>query len=128
MTESISEEIRRRRVAAGLSQGALAKRAGIYRDSISNLELGKTPNARGTTIHRLRKALDEVEADHEPTPVTPVTPSAPGMISVSVVGLYGDKTLTVEASPENVDELGRLIDRIMANLRGVDASGGGADG
>ena len=45
MVAEVGEEIRRARVAAGVSQGAVARAAGLTHATVSRLERGVTPNA-----------------------------------------------------------------------------------
>jgi len=57
--------LRRHRVAAGLSQGALAARSGISSDAISMLERGVRSAPRGSTVARLAEALRLGPADRD---------------------------------------------------------------
>src|SRR5215472_9729288 len=75
--------LRRYRAAAGLSQEALAERAGLSRRGIADLERGARTFPYGETIRRLADALglDPVEraallaASHRPPASTRRTPS-----------------------------------------------------
>jgi len=50
-------ELRALRLAAGLSQEALAERAGISTDAIAALERGRRRHPRPSTVHALSGAL-----------------------------------------------------------------------
>lgn len=54
----MGERIKARRCELGLSQEELAKRAGLSRIEISNLERGATRFARWQTLLKLSKALE----------------------------------------------------------------------
>ncbi|MBK9129431.1 MAG: helix-turn-helix transcriptional regulator [Phycisphaerales bacterium] len=56
----IGKEIRRRRLAAGLTIEALAERSGVVPHHISNLERGKIPDPHVSTIIALAKGLGRV--------------------------------------------------------------------
>ena len=60
---SFGERLRRLRVAATLSQEALAERAGLSRNGISNLERGRSPAPRLETVRLLADALRLSETD-----------------------------------------------------------------
>src|SRR3954452_24439982 len=62
-TGSFGELLRRLRSAAGLSQEALAERAGLSRNGISNLERGVNPAPRLETVRLLAEALTLREPD-----------------------------------------------------------------
>lgn len=53
--------VRRRRIALGLTQKDLEQRTGIHQETISKIELGRTPDPRLTTVTALARGL-EVEA------------------------------------------------------------------
>jgi predicted transcriptional regulator len=53
---SISEQLRTRRLALGLTQDALAKRAGVIQTNYSKIELGKT-DPRFSTLQEIARAL-----------------------------------------------------------------------
>jgi DNA-binding XRE family transcriptional regulator len=52
----LGRNLRRVRTAAGLTQTALAKRSGIHRSYVSDLEAGQR-NATAVTLQRLAKVL-----------------------------------------------------------------------
>jgi ribosome-binding protein aMBF1 (putative translation factor) len=54
---SLGELVRRHRVAAGLSQEALAARAGVSRRGVSDIERGVIQAPRDDTLSRLADAL-----------------------------------------------------------------------
>ena len=120
MTESVADEIGRRRVALGITQGELAGMAGVHRDSVGNIELGKSKSPHPKTLRAVRAALDKAEAESGgPTTSAPKPRTATGPASVirfSVTGLYGDRTLSIEAPAEHHDALMVLVDRVMTNL------------
>jgi len=59
---SLARKIIRRRQAAGLSQVALARRAGIRAETLNRLEQGRhTPTV--ATVDKLDRALAEAEAE-----------------------------------------------------------------
>src|SRR5215212_11547166 len=65
MTEtSFGDLIRRHRTAAGLTQEALAERAGLSTRGISDLERGARGLPRKDTLQLLLQALDLSPADH----------------------------------------------------------------
>jgi SOS-response transcriptional repressor LexA len=54
---NIANRVKEKRVAAGLSQTALAKKAGIKQPSLSAIENGTAMNIRASTLSGLAKAL-----------------------------------------------------------------------
>ncbi|MCC6897603.1 MAG: helix-turn-helix transcriptional regulator [Polyangiaceae bacterium] len=56
----IGKEIRRRRLAAGLTIEALAERSGLVPHHISNLERGKIPDPHVSTLAAIAKGLGKV--------------------------------------------------------------------
>jgi transcriptional regulator with XRE-family HTH domain len=62
-TASFGELLHRLRSAAALSQEELAERAGLSRNSISNLERGWHPTPRLETVRHLAGALHLTEPD-----------------------------------------------------------------
>lgn len=56
----IGKEIRRRRLALGLTIEALAERSGLVPHHISNLERGKIPDPHVSTILAIAKGLGKV--------------------------------------------------------------------
>lgn len=120
---TVADEVRERRTRLGLSQLALATRAGVYRDSISNMEVGKSKNPHQNTLDAVRKALDEVEAERglppfvAPLEAAPRTAVANGVLRVTIEGINGgDRSISVEAPVGNLPELSRLVDRILDHL------------
>ncbi|MGB7160810.1 MAG: helix-turn-helix transcriptional regulator [Tepidisphaeraceae bacterium] len=59
---SIARELIRRRKVAGLSQTALAKRAGVRQETISRLESGKH-TVSGRVMEKIERALQRVRKD-----------------------------------------------------------------
>lgn len=59
------ERLRRKRIEAGLSQPALAKKAGVHKSTVWRVEEGLNP-AEADTLRRLAKALDCEIADLMP--------------------------------------------------------------
>ncbi len=55
---TLGERLKRLRELAGISQGELARRAGINRPTISQLESGQIKNITVETAKRLAKALE----------------------------------------------------------------------
>lgn len=58
---AISEQLKNRREALGVSQSVVADRAGLNLDTVSRLENGS--NARLDTVSAVERALDEIEAE-----------------------------------------------------------------
>ena len=54
----MGEKIKKRRMELGLSQEDLAKKAGVSRVQISNLERGECKNAHSKTLMALAVALE----------------------------------------------------------------------
>lgn len=135
MTSNPGAEVRRRRIELGLSQQELADLAGVYRDSVGNLETGKTQHPRPTTLRAIVRALEVTEgsapegtlAEVKTITEEPAEEPAPAaVIRMVVEGLYG-KTLTIETPVAQVELLDRLIDRVMSNMR-EDHAATGTDG
>lgn len=55
--DSLASRLRAERVAAGLTQKALADQAGVSKQAISSVEAGKTKGLKGDTLDRLTRAL-----------------------------------------------------------------------
>lgn len=55
---TLGENIRRERKAAGLTQRALAQKAGITELTLTKLELGQERNPKLRTVRRIARALD----------------------------------------------------------------------
>ena len=113
-------QFKARRTAIGLSVSALAKRAGVDRGSLTNLEDGKP--VRDTTVALIDKTLSDLEHElgmDEPSVVeAPAAAAAPAMIRFTVEGVYGAKALVVEGPVENIAELEAAVDKIMRRLAG----------
>src|SRR5215471_17440985 len=86
--------LRRYRAAAGLSQEALAERAGLSRRGISDLERGARNFPYGETIRRLADAL-QLNPDQRATLLvagqrsTSTQPDQPGQLPVELAPLIG---------------------------------------
>lgn len=55
---TLGEKIRLARQKRGLTQSALAKKAGVCRETISNIECGKNSNPEWITLDSLLRSLD----------------------------------------------------------------------
>jgi transcriptional regulator with XRE-family HTH domain len=55
--ETLSARLKRLREAAGLSQPALASRAGLSADAVRAIEQGRRADPKGSTLLRLAEAL-----------------------------------------------------------------------
>jgi transcriptional regulator with XRE-family HTH domain len=61
----LAQDLIRHRLALGLSQGELARRAGVRPETINRLEQGKrAPNV--TTVDKIERALLQAEAEAGP--------------------------------------------------------------
>ncbi|AEM38032.1 transcriptional regulator, XRE family [Pyrolobus fumarii 1A] len=108
----IGEEIRRLRLAAGLSQRELARLAGVSQSLIAKIEAGKV-NPRVETLKKILDALeavlrrlDRVEA-YASKPVITVRVDEPVRKAVVVMDRYGFSQVPV------VDEKGRVVGTVI---------------
>ena len=88
----IGKEIRRRRLALGLTIEALAERSGLVPHHISNLERGKIPDPHVSTVVAVAKGLGKVAPGELLGAVRELSPSA-----VEAARLF-------EAAPHEVQE------------------------
>lgn len=115
MSSSDGEEIRRRRKRIGLSISELAQEAGISRDTLSDLESGKNPNPRESTVDKLDATLTKLEGESGLD--TPAATSDPhGLIEFEVKGDFG-VSVVVRGPVEDADELQRSVVRIIRDIR-----------
>jgi tetratricopeptide (TPR) repeat protein/transcriptional regulator with XRE-family HTH domain len=90
------QQLRRSRLAFGLTQEELAKRSGLSVRAISDLERGRTGQPRGSTLRRIEAALSPpVTADE--ASVRPARSSRPAQLPPDVADFTGRS-----------DEVGRL--------------------
>lgn len=121
---TVGSEFRERRMRLNLNQDELAAAAGVHRDTVSAIELGQgSPRTRKSldeTLSRMEAeaGLPPLTVAQDPAPDQKMQHPAPGVVRVTVEGVYGAKALIVEAPPENLPELEAMVDRIMRNLRG----------
>lgn len=108
------KRIQERRLQLGLSVSALARKANVYRDTITSVESGGD-GTRETTYAVIERALDELEEEMGPDPQPP--PSR--VVRYIVKNVYGAESLVVEGPVENIAELERSVDRF---LRGTGSS------
>lgn len=108
-------EIERRRLALGMDVAPFAKRAGINRATLKDVEAG-APSVRDTTWAIVERTLDEL--DHEWSPAVPQEPGQPSTVRFVVRGVYGAEALVVEGPVEDIAALEQSVDRIMRRLRG----------
>lgn len=57
LTKVVGQNVRRYREASGLSQYALAERAGVHRNTVANLELGSLRSLNLETLEQIARAL-----------------------------------------------------------------------
>jgi transcriptional regulator with XRE-family HTH domain len=78
---AIKDRLKRLRTAAGLTQQALAFKAGLSMSAVIHIEKGRIPDPRISTLRRLAGALgvtvDEL-AGPEDEPEPPARPDKPG--------------------------------------------------
>jgi transcriptional regulator with XRE-family HTH domain len=60
---SLGERVRAVRQARGLSQAELARRVGVSKNAMNQIEQGTAPNPRANVIRRLAEVLD-IQADY----------------------------------------------------------------
>lgn len=112
-------EIKRRRLALGIkSPNDLAKRSGVYRDTVQAAENGK---ASVGTYERLEAFLDEFDSDREELEADEATTAevrpADFMeleVTVDAVGLH----IIGKGSSANMDEVRRQIADLYREIRG----------
>ena len=105
---TFGSRLRRYRVAAGLSQEALAERAGLSRRGIADLERGARNFPYGDTVQRLATALDLSVAERADLLVAgqrpdAASPTAGHKLPIEVSGLVGRE--------RELAELQHLLDR-----------------
>lgn len=113
---SSGDEFRARRAAIGISVSALAKRAGVDRGSLANLEAGH--DVRDTTTAAVERTLAELE--HElgidvPSQVAPAA-AEPHMMEFEVSGDFGVRVV-VKGPVENAAELEASVARLIRAMR-----------
>jgi transcriptional regulator with XRE-family HTH domain len=59
---SIADELRERRLRAGLTQAELAARAGVSITSVQHAEQGRPPRSRSHALRLVRGVLDDLAA------------------------------------------------------------------
>lgn len=102
--------IRERRARLGLSVKELAERAGVDRDTLSNLEAGG--NARLQTVRSIERALSEMET--EPS-VQPVGDPDDGLVEFVVEGHFGVRAV-VKGPIRDIDKLQEAVGRLIAGM------------
>jgi transcriptional regulator with XRE-family HTH domain len=101
--EGFGSRLRRFRIAAGISQEALAERAGISVDAVAALERGRRTRPRAFTLRLLADALCLESADRAaffdaaPPPAGPaVPPAGAAPMTGRLIGREGDVTAIAE--------------------------------
>ena len=61
--DGIGERIRQRRIEKGISAAELARRAGVSKGYLSEIETGQAPRPSGDVLYRLATALGTTMAD-----------------------------------------------------------------
>lgn len=112
------EHYRARRTAIGMSVSALAKRAGVDRGSLANLEEGK--GVRDTTVAQIERTLSDLE--HELGMDVPSAVASPGPASAEPIRLtfhdvFGVGEIIAEGPADKPDELVAAVAALLAQLR-----------
>lgn len=111
---SLSEgaEILRRRERLGITKVALAREAGVTRETLAALEDGR--GHRSDTLAKVRRALDELEEGGFTAP--PREPE-PGVIEFELTDGYGIRVV-VKGPIADADALERSVARLVRDIRG----------
>ena len=121
MSETFSEEMTRRRIAAGLSRVRLAAAAGVHRGTIANIERGARPTT-AEVVHRIRVALSRAEG-HDSAPDSPWQQDWPQC---------NGRSLSCASIAAERDFLRAEVDRLRAELSKLppqwEREAGGSDG
>lgn len=108
--EGVGEAIRERRERLGLTKVALAKRAGVDRGRLAEIEEGA--NTRGATLSAIKRALDEFEAETS----GPYDPDEERIVTFRMSGNFG-VDVTVSGPVENLHELEDSVGRLLQRMR-----------
>lgn len=115
--ETRGHALKQRRLVLGIkSQRELAEKTGLSRAAINKAEenLGASP----ATYERLEAWFDKFEAE---TGHDDVASQADGQLTVTMKGVYGIESITVNAPVENPDELIEFVAKLMREVRGPGA-------
>jgi DNA-binding NarL/FixJ family response regulator/DNA-binding XRE family transcriptional regulator len=123
---SFGELLRRYRVAAGLSQEALAERAGLSRRGIADLERGARHFPFGDTVRRLAEALALEPTDraallsaaHRPTPPANQRAAEPARTRAGALPLRRAELIGRDAELEQLHERVLRADGRLVTLTG----------
>lgn len=105
VTEGAGQRIADRRTRLGLSVRALAQSAGVDRGRLAKIEDGTATNVRPATIGAIERALDELEAEHEPAlpeGVRPIGDPADDLYEVAIED--GTRRVVVKGRPKDERE------------------------
>jgi transcriptional regulator with XRE-family HTH domain len=114
---AVAAEYRDRRNRLGLSQEALADRAGVDRSRIKKVEEGDT-SVRDSTIGAIGWALTDLEREMGmdlPSTVRTLGEPAEDMVEFSVEGNFGVRAV-VKGPVRDIDALREAVARLIADM------------
>ncbi len=121
---AFGELLRRCRVAAALSQEALAERTGLSVDAIRALERGRRSSPRPDTLARLAAALDLFPRGGGPAPAEIPAPQAPAPATPAPAFLQPLPSTALIGRDEEIVTLQRLLRRHVVRLITLTGPGG----
>lgn len=120
--ETRGHALKQRRLRLGIkSQRELAEKTGLSRSAIKKAE--EDLGASDATYERLEAWFDKFEEDtgHADYEEPDAAGSLDGQLTVTMKGVYGIESITVNAPVENPDELIDFVSKLMREVRGPNA-------
>lgn len=109
------EDIKRRRIAAGLDQAELAREAGVGRTTLHNIEAGA--GARGSSLGKIIRALEAAEAESGVVRTVPSEPPEVEMIEFEIEGAFGVKVVRARGPRDDHDILREDVIAIIRSIQ-----------
>lgn len=106
-------QIRERRARLGLSIKELAERAGVDRDTLTNLEAGG--NARIQTVRSIERALSELETEPSAR-VQPIGDPEAGLVTFDVKGPGSGFSVVLKGPVTDLEKLEATVLRLIAGM------------
>lgn len=113
------EDIKRRRVAAGLDLAELAREARVSRTTLTNIEAGGS--ARDASFGKVLRALEEAEDEGGDVRVVPSEPPEVEVIEFEVEGAFGVRVIKARG-PITAHET--LRNDVIAIIQGIQSRAG----